>query len=120
MTEKKPARFDLANLNFLGGLLRQFRLVWMLLQDSRVPLWAKAIVPLSVLYLISPVDFIPDVALGLGQLDDLGVILLGMTLFVKMCPPNIVEYYQSRLEYGPDQHSEAIDTTYRVIDEDKP
>jgi uncharacterized membrane protein YkvA (DUF1232 family) len=78
----------------------------------------KSVVPLSLLYLISPLDFIPDMALGLGQLDDLGVILLGMALFVKLCPPNIVEYYQNQLEYGPENNNEAVDTTYRVMDED--
>lgn len=120
MTEQKPARLDWSkNLGFLSGIFRQFRLVWLLMQDSHVPLWAKTIVPLSLLYLISPLDFIPDVALGLGQLDDLGVLLLGMSLFIKLCPPNLVEYYQHQLEYGMDSvNDEAVDATYRVVDED--
>jgi uncharacterized membrane protein YkvA (DUF1232 family) len=120
MAEQKPARFNAGgNLGFLTGLFKQFRLVWLLMKDGRVPVWIKSVVPLSLLYLISPLDFIPDVALGFGQLDDLGVILLGMTLFVKLCPPHIVEYYQNQLEYGssPDDE-EAVDTTYRVMDED--
>ncbi|MFN8454526.1 MAG: DUF1232 domain-containing protein [Anaerolineae bacterium] len=120
MAEQKPARMDWSkNLGFLSGLFNQLRLVWLLMQDGRVPLWAKAIVPLSLLYLISPLDFIPDLALGLGQLDDLGVILLGISLFIKSCPPNLVEYYQNQLEYGADySDNEAVDTTYRVVDED--
>ena len=120
MTEQNPARLDWSkNLGFLTGIFKQLRLVWLLMQDSRVPLWAKAIVPLSLLYLISPLDFIPDVFLGLGQLDDLGIILLGISLFVKSCPPNIVQYYQNQLEYGVDSlDDEAVDTTYRVVDED--
>ncbi len=119
MAEQKPARFQpSANLGFLMGIFKQFRLVWLLMQDGRVPLWIKSFVPLSLLYVISPLDFIPDVVLGFGQLDDLGVILLGMALFVKMCPPNIVEHYQNQLEYGSDADGEAVDTTYRVVDED--
>lgn len=106
------------NLNFLSGLFKQLRLVWLLMQDGRVPLWMKSVVPLSLIYLVSPLDFIPDVVLGFGQLDDLGVILLGMALFVKLCPSNIVEYYQNQLEYGPESEGEAVDTTYRVMDED--
>ncbi len=121
MAEQKPIPSDPGrNLNFLTAILKQFRLVWLLLQDRGVPLWVKTVVPLSFLYLISPLDFIPDVALGLGQLDDLGVILLGMTLFVKLCPTNIVEYYQNQLESGPSlSNDEAVDTTYRVVDEDE-
>ncbi len=119
MAEQKPVPSNLGkNLNFLSGIFKQLRLVWLLLQDSRVPLWVKSVVPLSFLYLISPLDFIPDVALGLGQLDDLGVILLGMALFVKLCPPNIVEYYRHQLEHDSDPTDEAVDTTYRVVDED--
>lgn len=120
MAEQKPARLDLSkNWGFLTGIFRQLRLVWLLMQDSRVPLWAKSIVPISLLYLISPLDFIPDVALGLGQLDDLGIILLGMSMFIKLCPPNIVEYYQNQLDYGSDlPDEEAVETTYRVMDED--
>lgn len=119
MAEQKPARFNPgANLGFFTGIFKQIRLVWLLMKDGRVPVWAKSVVPLSLLYLISPLDFIPDVALGLGQLDDLGVILLGMTLFVKLCPPHVVEEYQNELEYGPSLDDEAVDTTYRVMDED--
>lgn len=119
MAQRKPASYDPGtNLNFLTGIFRQLRLIWLLMQDGRVPLWMKAVVPLSLLYLVSPFDFIPDVVLGLGQLDDLGVILLGMTLFVKLCPQNIVDYYRNQLEYGPEDNSEAVDTTYRVMDED--
>lgn len=119
MAEQKPARSNSGlNLGFVTGLFNQFRLVWLLMQDSRVSLWMKSVVPLSLLYLISPLDFIPDVILGLGQLDDLGIVLLGMTLFVKLCPPNIVEYYKNQLEYGPENDNEAVDTTYRVMDED--
>ncbi len=120
MTEQKPAHLDWSkNLGFLSGLLQQLRLVWLLMQDSRVPLWAKLIVPLSLLYLISPLDFIPDVALGLGQLDDLGIILLAISLFIKACPPNLVTYYKNQLEFGGGQpDDEAVDTTYRVVDED--
>jgi len=119
MAEQKSVRSDPGkNLSFLSGMFKQFRLVWLLLQDSRIPLWIKSIVPLSFLYLISPLDFIPDVILGLGQLDDLGVILLGMTLFVKLCPQNVVENYQNQLEYGFDSEDEAVETSYRVMDED--
>ncbi len=119
MAERKPVRFNPgANLGFLTGIFNQFRLVWLLMQDGRVPLLAKSVVPLSLLYLISPIDFIPDVLLGLGQVDDIGIIMLGMALFVKLCPPNVVNYYKNQLEYGSDEDTEAVDSTYRVIDEE--
>ena len=109
-------------ISFLTGLLKQLRLVWLLFRDSRVSLWTKSILFVSLVYLISPIDLVPLLP-GVGQLDDLGVILLGMTLFVKLCPTELVEYYLYQLEYGPDTRSrqdddETIDTTYRVVGEE--
>ena len=118
MSDNKIAPVDKTNkqLSILEGLLKQLRLVWLLFRDKRVPAWTKSVVPLSFLYIISPIDFIPDVVLGLGQLDDLGVILLGMALFVKLAPPEVVEQHLLELDYGKDFYDdEAVDTTYRVI-----
>lgn len=123
MSQQKPAQVNPPprDLNFLMSLFRQLQLVWKLFRDEKVSFWTKLIPPLTLLYVISPLDFIPDAFLGLGQLDDLGIILVGMTLFLKLCPPNLVQYYHNLLEYGPgDDNSQAVDTTYSVInDRDK-
>lgn len=119
MPGKKPTlRNPDKSLTILEELIKRIKLVWLLLKDKRVPLLTKSIMPASLLYLISPVDFVPDVLLGFGQLDDLGVILLGMALFVKLCPPELVEHYINQLEYGDLYDDEAVDATYRVMDED--
>ena len=123
MSDKKlvPADRSKAQTTMLTGVIQQLKLVWALFQDKRVSLMTKSVIPLSLLYLISPVDFVPDAILGLGQLDDFGIILLGMSLFVKLSPPEIVAYYRHKLEYGTDpEHDddETVDTTYRVIDEE--
>ncbi len=118
MSQSKPALPNPAGgLGILTEVIKRFRLAWHLFTDKRVPLWAKAVLPLSWLYVVSPVDFLPDLIPGLGQLDDIGVILLGMALFVKLCPPEIVQNYVNQLAYGQD--NEIIDVPYRVIDEDK-
>ncbi|ART83429.1 hypothetical protein CBP31_13025 [Oceanisphaera profunda] len=44
-------------------------------QDSDTPAWAKAIIYSALGYLILPVDAIPDVLLGVGYVDDFGVLL---------------------------------------------
>jgi uncharacterized membrane protein YkvA (DUF1232 family) len=69
---------------------RQVRLAWRLFFDQRVPLWSKLIPPAALAYVIFPLDIIPDVALGLGQLDDIAVLLLGLKLFIEVSPPDIV------------------------------
>jgi uncharacterized membrane protein YkvA (DUF1232 family) len=107
------------NVSLLTSLLQQFRLTWLLMQDGKVPVWVKALIPLSIIYVLSPIDLLPDVILGLGQLDDLGIFLLAMTSFIKLCPPDLVEYYRRQLknEVGSEPQ-EIVDTTYRMIDEE--
>ena len=119
MASKKPVLRDPdKSMSLLSELIKRVKLVWLLLKDARVPNLTKLILPGALLYLISPVDFVPDVLLGFGQLDDFGVILLGMALFVKLCPPHIVEEYVHQLEYGDMADDKAVDTTYRVVDEE--
>jgi len=82
-------------LGWLKDFFGQFRLAWELLWDGRVPLVNKIIPILTLLYVISPVDLIPGLAVpGLGQLDDLAVFLIGMRLFVDVCPPALVTEHQ--------------------------
>jgi uncharacterized membrane protein YkvA (DUF1232 family) len=105
---------------FLGEIINQVRLVWRLLTDRNVPIWAKVIPPLALLYLISPIDLLPDPVLGLGQLDDLAVILLGLKLFVEMCPSGVVQRHRDELigNPPPEPEGEVVDTTYRVLDDE--
>jgi len=59
---------------FLGGLVKQSRLAWRLLRDGRVPGWVKMIPFAGLLYFLSPIDLIPDMAIpGLGEIDDVVV-----------------------------------------------
>jgi uncharacterized membrane protein YkvA (DUF1232 family) len=106
------------SFSLLTSLIQQVRLTWLLFRDKRVPVWVKAIIPAALLYTLSPIDILPDVFLGLGQLDDIGVLLLGMTSFIKLCPPEIVAYYRGQLarEIGR-VDAEVIDTTFRSLDQ---
>lgn len=91
MTEKK----DLI-IPPQGGIVRDFimrvRLILRLLGDRRVSPWLKIIPIAGLLYLISPLDLIPDIALPvLGELDDAAVLWLTNYLFVELCPPEVVQ-----------------------------
>ncbi len=88
----------------LNELMERGRLVWRLMNDDRVQLWLKLGIPLVVLfYFISPVDLIPDFLLGLGQLDDLGVVLLGMALFIRLAPEPVVDEHRRALGMEPER-----------------
>jgi uncharacterized membrane protein YkvA (DUF1232 family) len=84
-------------LGWIADAIRQGRLAWRLFWDSRVPFWTKLIPPAVLAYLVSPVDFLPDAALGLGQLDDIAILLIGMKLFIELAPTDIVRQHLAEL-----------------------
>jgi uncharacterized membrane protein YkvA (DUF1232 family) len=98
-------------VGFLAETTRQARLILRLLRDRRVPIWPKLIVPASLVYLLSPIDLLADPILGLGQIDDLAVIVIGMKLFVELCPTHIVREHLDDL-------SSVINGSCRVVEEE--
>jgi uncharacterized membrane protein YkvA (DUF1232 family) len=96
---------------WIRQLIDSLRLAWRLERDPQVPLWVKLIPLAALAYIVLPVDFIPDWVLGPGQLDDLGVLLVGLRLLIDMAPSQIVERHQMRMS--------SVDGTYRVVDEEE-
>ncbi len=54
------------------------KLLYRLFKDRRVPLAEKALLVGVIIYVISPLDFIPDVIPFIGQVDDLYLIALAV------------------------------------------
>ena len=69
---------------------------------------------------------------GLGQLDDLGVILLGLSLFIRLAPSELVAPVprgdgtrghatgRSGGSVGGPARTGAVRTTYRILESDEP
>jgi uncharacterized membrane protein YkvA (DUF1232 family) len=66
------------------------RLYWRLFRDGRVSIVAKAVLLLTLAYVIWPADIVPDFVPLLGEVDDLGVVLSGLWLFIRLCPAEVV------------------------------
>ena len=65
------------------------RLIWGLFWDGRVKLVYKMIPIGAFLYGISPIDLVPEAALGLiGTVDDFVIITGGVTWFFSLCRKN--------------------------------
>jgi uncharacterized membrane protein YkvA (DUF1232 family) len=94
------------------ALVKNVRLGWRLVRDPMVPAWTKLIPLGALLYVVLPGDLVPDVLIGLGQLDDLGVLLLALRTFIGMCPTQIVQQHLAQMS--------AVDGSYRVVDEEPP
>src|SRR5689334_3186854 len=90
----------------LNDVVARGRLVWRLMNDARVPTWIKIGIPVIVLiYFITPIDVIPDFIPVLGQLDDLGVVLLGMSLMIRFSPQYVVDEHRAALGYETESTS---------------
>ena len=74
-------------ISFAKDVMALFRY----LQDSFVSWHRKAIVIAALIYFISPIDTIPDVAPLFGYLDDLGVI----SALLKFLGNELIPYYDS-------------------------
>ena len=59
-------------------------------KDPRVPWYAKVFLAGIIAYALSPIDLIPDFIPVLGYLDDLVILPLGMTLALRMIPPDVL------------------------------
>ena len=107
--EKRPMTYD-PNVNMIRNFIIQVRLTWKLLRDARVPLWVKGTFLASVAYIVSPLDFVPDAIPLLGQIDDLGVLIIGMKLLMEMSPADVVA-----------EHMESMTghTAWELSDEEK-
>jgi uncharacterized membrane protein YkvA (DUF1232 family) len=83
-----------------GGMLRNFvnrlKLILKLMGDKRVSPWVKLIPVGALAYLISPVDLIMGIP-GIDALDDAAVIWMGSTLFVELCPADVVQEHMQEL-----------------------
>ena len=94
--------FDLAwrALRFVRHLPQFARLYWRLWCDRRVSIWPKLILALAAVYVISPIDLIPDFTPLLGEVDDLVLAIAACKLFINMCPPDVVQEHVRRISNG--------------------
>ncbi|MBS0437680.1 MAG: DUF1232 domain-containing protein [Proteobacteria bacterium] len=65
--------------------------LWKLFKHPQTPRAAKLVAFAVIAYAVSPIDLIPDFIPVLGQLDDLILLPLGVTLAVKLTPPHLWE-----------------------------
>lgn len=69
---------------------RDLHALYLASRDPRVPWYAKAMAVVVASYALSPIDLIPDFIPGLGYLDDVILVPLGVLLVIRMIPPEIM------------------------------
>ncbi len=87
------------NSGFFQDLVLRIKLILRLIGDRRVNFLLKLLPIAAAIYVISPVDLIPGAVFPvIGALDDAVVIWLGTTLFVTLCPDDVVQEHTNALQ----------------------
>ena len=98
------------------------RLVWRLTFDKRVSIFLRALVPLALLYVISPYDILKDRIPIIGRFDDLLILGLALLFLTKLAPPNVVDEHMDRVPESnrpEDKDPEkVVDGSSRLIDDE--
>ena len=116
MAKRLRAPKDVAEVvDLVRQLPMYIRLIWALLRDRRVPVAQKLILAGIVGYLVLPIDLIPDFVPVLGQLDDIAVVLLGLDLFIRSAPQDVVDEHLGRIAQDKDQLGRDIATAERIL-----
>lgn len=84
----------------LRTLLTHGRLAVRLMREPRVSRFIKVLPLLTALYVVWPLDFVPDLIPVLGQIDDLGVMLISLEVFLGLCPAGAVAFHRDAIAQG--------------------
>jgi uncharacterized membrane protein YkvA (DUF1232 family) len=108
-----------------SDLLVRVKLIGKLMADRRVNFWLKLIPVGTLVYLVSPIDLIPGGVIPLvGAVDDVAIIWFGASMFIELCPPDVVREHMGNLTSNndivdnPSQNVDVVDAEVTDIPDD--
>lgn len=93
LTRREKSELKSRLSNFLMFLPNMVKLLGRLLIDARVPTAEKALFAAAVVYVIVPLDFIPDVFPFIGQIDDLYLVALTLLRLLNRTDETVLRRY---------------------------
>lgn len=79
-------------------LKKELMMAWAMLRNPKTPIVSKLVVLVAAIYMISPVDLIPDVIPIFGWLDDGLLSFLLLRLAFKLLPKELYNSLQAQFE----------------------
>lgn len=80
--------------------MKQLILFFKLLRDPEVHWWLKLIPIIAIVYLLSPYDLIPDFLFpGIGEIDDIVVLIFAVSLFNRLAPTDRVNAHLKEMTF---------------------
>ena len=84
----------LKSIRGLKELIHPALLLYVLVMDGDIPTWVKALAVTALIYLIDPIDTIPDITPVVGYVDD----LLILTAAIKKLSDHIQPHHEQQAE----------------------
>ena len=81
-------------------MLSSLRLAIRLFREPRVPWLTKALPLLAAVYVVSPIDLLPDTLPIIGELDDLTILIVALVAFVRLCPKAAIAFHRTAIAQG--------------------
>ena len=80
----------------MKGVFKQFRIIRRAIVHPQVPWHAKAIAGCALLYVVCPIQIIPNFIPVVGQMDDVLVITLGIKYLRRHVPQSVLDECESK------------------------
>ncbi|SHI42976.1 YkvA family protein [Lutispora thermophila] len=93
--------------------MNKIKLLIRYIGDREVSVFKKLLILAGFLYLIFPMDIVPDVLIGVGILDDAAVLL-----FIWNAIKSELEEYAEKVSGMNVDHSKVIEVDFRKEDDD--
>jgi uncharacterized membrane protein YkvA (DUF1232 family) len=91
------------------------RVIAVAMRDPRTPRLAKILGFCVVAYALSPIDLIPDPIPVLGYLDDLILVPLGITMVLKLIPPEVIQDSRAQVDELPPSRAGTVVAVLVVV-----
>lgn len=98
-----------------GRLQKETYALYLAYRDPRVSWGARIWAACVVAYALSPIDLIPDFVPVLGYLDDLVLIPLGISIALRMIPPEVMADSRAKAQEAMGQGGRQGRTAAAVI-----
>ncbi len=92
--------------NVSANVIEKALTLYVILTDKNTPAWARALVLAALVYLMNPLDVIPDTTPVIGYTDDLMVMTLTLERLSRLITPNIKKRVSELLPW--DRKSKTI------------
>lgn len=89
--------------NIFRKITTGFTIFRLVMKDSKTPFWSKLLVGVSLVYLLAPLDMIPDFITILGHFDDIVIIPLLILAAFKIIPSGLIKKYRDLVTKNQDK-----------------